>query len=598
MGQAVYQSLLQLSWIDKLIDNVRTLFTTLYRDEFKKPHTSVIICPFDDYFDRQFQELEKSAEGITSQPSASIPTTNVTSLLEDDTDAPPMPTLRKGEFRFSNRSSTLTLTAPQRLLSGDILSADYSPTQTPDTSRPASPGSHLHTAKMGPGGRTSRRARKGAPNPPSREDSFSAKSKQDGKSTGKKARKWDHHGLMDESDDRVLDYSAAANTDSEAEGTGPAPEAIARDSWGVQTRQGEFVLKDLDEEMDNILAAAKAKKTASSASTNGGLVGTGLGALSGLFHNVVGGKTLTKEDLAKPMKGMEDHLINRNVAHEAAVRLCDAVERDLIGTKTASFQSIDTTIHAAMERALSKILTPTNSLDLLRSIQAVTSQPLISPITGARRRPYVMSVVGVNGVGKSTTLSKIAFLLLHNNLRVLVCAADTFRSGAVEQLRVHVRNLRELTAREGLGHIDLFERGYGKDAALIARDAVAYAESTGEFDVVLIDTAGRRHNDQRLMSSLEKFATMARPDKILMVGEALVGTDSVAQARHFNASFGPGRKLDGFIVSKCDTVGEMVGTLVSMVHATGVPVVALGVGQHYGDLRGLNVGWATRLLMQ
>ena len=89
------------------------------------------------------------------------------------------------------------------------------------------------------------------------------------------------------------------------------------------------------------------------------------------------------------------------------------------------------------------------------------------------------------------------------------------------------------------------------------------------------------------MSSLEKFAQFAKPDKILMVGEALVGSDSVAQARAFNAAFGQGRRLDGFIISKCDTVGDMVGSLVSMVHATGIPVVFLGVGQHYGDLRTL-----------
>lgn len=82
-----------------------------------------------------------------------------------------------------------------------------------------------------------------------------------------------------------------------------------------------------------------------------------------------------------------------------------------------------------------------------------------------------------------------------------------------------------------------------------------------------------------------------------MVGEALVGSDSVAQARSFNAAFGGKRRLDGFIISKCDTVGDMVGTLVSMVHATGIPVVFLGVGQHYGDLRTLNVGWAVALLM-
>jgi signal recognition particle receptor subunit alpha len=239
-----------------------------------------------------------------------------------------------------------------------------------------------------------------------------------------------------------------------------------------------------------------------------------------------------------------------------------------------------------MESALTKILTPTNSLDLLREI---------STINTSHSRPYVLSIVGVNGVGKSTNLSKIAFFLLQNHHRVLIAAADTFRSGAVEQLRVHVRNLKELSAREG-GAVDLFEKGYGKDAANIAADAVKHAASNN-FNVVLIDTAGRRHNDARLMSSLEKFGKLANPDKIFMVGEALVGSDSVAQARNFNASFGPGRGLDGFVISKCDTVGDMVGTLVSMVHATGIPVVFLGVGQQYGDLRGLNVGSVCRLLM-
>lgn len=242
-----------------------------------------------------------------------------------------------------------------------------------------------------------------------------------------------------------------------------------------------------------------------------------------------------------------------------------------------------------MESSLRKILTPTTSLDILHAITSVTKH-------SSSPRPYTISIVGVNGVGKSTSLSKLAFFLLQNNFRILIAACDTFRSGAVEQLRVHARNLKELSAREQLGHIDLYEKGYGKDAAHIAKDAVAYAKQNG-FDVVLIDTAGRRHNDARLMSSLEKFAQLAQPDKILMVGEALVGTDSVAQARAFNAAFGAKRGIDGFLISKCDTVGEMVGVLVSMVHATGVPVVFLGVGQHYGDLRTLNVGWVVGLLM-
>ena len=254
---------------------------------------------------------------------------------------------------------------------------------------------------------------------------------------------------------------------------------------------------------------------------------------------------------------------------------------------------VQNTIHSATESALRRILTPTTSLDLLQEIQGVTSP---SNLSFSQRRPYVMSIVGVNGVGKSTNLSKICFFLLQNKKRVLVVAADTFRSGAVEQLRVHVRSLKELSAHEG-GYVDLYERGYGKDAARIAKDAVSYA-AENNFDVVLIDTAGRRHNDQRLMSSLEKFAKLANPDKILMVGEALVGSDSVQQARNFNTAFGKNKHLDGFIISKCDTVGDMVGTLVSMVHATGIPVLFLGTGQHYNDLRTLNVRWAVDLLMK
>src|SRR3984885_15952395 len=115
-----------------------------------------------------------------------------------------------------------------------------------------------------------------------------------------------------------------------------------------------------------------------------------------------------------------------------------------------------------MEASLSKILTPTSSLDLLREIDAVTSP---STLSLQKKRPYVISIVGVNGVGKSTNLSKICYFLLQNNYRVLVAACDTFRSGAVEQLNVHVRNLKELSSRENVGYVDLYQKGYGKDGA-------------------------------------------------------------------------------------------------------------------------------------
>lgn len=114
--------------------------------------------------------------------------------------------------------------------------------------------------------------------------------------------------------------------------------------------------------------------------------------------------------------------------------------------------------------------------------------------------PFSIVFVGVNGVGKSTNLSKVCFWLLQNKLKVLIAACDTFRSGAVEQLRTHVNNLNLL----GTGvNVELFERGYGKDSASIAREALRYAQTKG-FDVVLIDTAGRMQDNEPLMRALAK----------------------------------------------------------------------------------------------
>lgn len=564
---AVYRSLLHLSWIDKLVDNIKTLFVDLYGDQLRKPHTTVIEVKFDAYFDQQLRELEKlapSRETIAPQ----VQYEEITEESDDD-GPPPIPgLLNRGQAK------------------GNLTSTDSSAFPTPDSSRPSTPAkSGVLTGKGGPGAKLSRRARKAAA-----ATSGDDKKGKAGKAAVKKGRKWDADGYADEDSDTPLDYSIIETDASGMEISRPTLEAAAEDTWGSRTGKGQFVLKDLDDQVHSILESAESKKADTSKST--GLVGSGISAISGLFRNVVGGKTLTKADIDKAMKGMEDHLLKKNVAREAAMRLCEGVERELIGVKTGNFESTEARIRTAMEASLRKILTPTNSLDLLREIDAVATP---SRTSLQKPRPYVISIVGVNGVGKSTNLSKICFFLLQNKYKVLVVACDTFRSGAVEQLAVHVRNLKELTAREG-GLVELYQKGYGKDAAAVAKDAIAFAAEQ-QFDVVLIDTAGRRHNDQRLMSSLEKFAKFAKPDKLLMVGEALVGTDSVAQARNFNAAFGSARKLDGFIISKCDTVGDMVGTLVSMVHATGTPVLFIGVGQHYSDIRSLNVKWAVDKLL-
>ncbi|PON21123.1 fused signal recognition particle receptor [Trichoderma gamsii] len=578
----VYRSLLHLSWVDKLVDNIKTIFVQLYGDQLTKPHTTLVEChSFDEYFDQQLRELDRSS--------------NIGTISPIEEEAP-----------SHGQQSAPGLTYRGRTLNGggagthDTVSTDSTPIPTPDASRPSTPG-NLVVAKAGPVAKMSRRARKAqnsssAPVSSGDESLTSSRQKKGVKAT-KKGRKWNAEGFADEEDDSLqLDYSQpnlASESEAEAVGRSSALDAVESSTWGSRSK-GKFILKDLGDEVHDILASAEAEKAekAARAESKTGLLGSGVNTISGLFRNIVGGKTLTKADLESAMKGMEDHLLRKNVAREAAVRLCESVEKELVGVKTGNFESINAKIHSAMESSLTKMLTPTSSLDLLREIDSITSPP----VTSLRKaRPYVISIVGVNGVGKSTNLSKICFFLLQNKYKVLIAAGDTFRSGAVEQLAVHVRNLKELTAREG-GQVELYQKGYGKDAATVAKDAVNHATQEG-YDVVLIDTAGRRHNDQRLMSSLEKFAKFAQPDKILMVGEALVGTDSVAQARNFNAAFGSERALDGFIISKCDTVGDMVGTLVSLVHATNVPVVFVGVGQHYSDLRNFSVKWAVGKLL-
>ncbi|KNG90146.1 signal sequence receptor alpha subunit [Aspergillus nomiae NRRL 13137] len=573
---AVYQSLLHLGWIDKLLDNISTLFIDIYKDQLRSTRARVIEYPFDKYFEQQVRELEDNSAPINSEGVVTGAEYKKDPLVSSEHGGPPPPSVPG------------LLQAQRHAVPGVATSDEGTPPQTPDTSRSTTPvASQILTARGGPGGRVSRRARKAANS--SANVSSGDESIRKGKTPkgGKKMRKWDADGYADEDDGTVLDYSAPADGD---EAAAPAVEGVAQDSWGHRTGKGQFVLKDLGDEVHSILENADSEKAKS---TTTGIVGSGFNAIGGLFRNIVGGKVLTESDLEKPLKAMEDHLLKKNVAREAAVRLCDGVQRELIGKKTGNFQSVDAALRQAMESSLRKILTPTSSLDLLREIDTVTS-----PTSKQQSpRPYVISIVGVNGVGKSTNLGKICYFLLQNNYRVLIAACDTFRSGAVEQLRVHARNLKELSVRESVGQVELYEKGYGKDAANVAKDAVEYG-AANKFDVVLIDTAGRRHNDQRLMSSLEKFGKFAKPDKIFMVGEALVGTDSVMQARNFNQAFGTGRNLDGFIISKCDTVGDMVGTLVSMVHATGIPIVFLGVGQHYGDLRGLSVPWAVNLLMK
>jgi signal recognition particle receptor subunit alpha len=208
------------------------------------------------------------------------------------------------------------------------------------------------------------------------------------------------------------------------------------------------------------------------------------------------------------------------------------------------FQGVKSEVDSALSAAITRVLTPKTSTDILLDIKrkstATTRSVTLQSDSPLPKDPYTMTFVGVNGVGKSTNLSKVCFWLLQNRLRVLIAACDTFRSGAVEQLRVHVRNLSMLGDQLGTvdgevggNKVELYERGYGKDAAGIAKDAIVYGEFSESlagrsvptldrelsaplyfgpysaakengFDVVLIDTAGRMQDNEPLMRALAK----------------------------------------------------------------------------------------------
>ena len=318
------------------MDNLKTIFVNLYGDQLKKPNTTVVEChKFDDYFDQQLKELEGSgSKGLDH--SQVLEEEVLSSNLGDEPPLPPGLTFR-GKHADGAKEESGGETTPVGA--------------TPTTSRPSTPGgaSHLITAKSGPLTKMSRRARK-AQNSSSAPASSGDEAVRKNKATKsvKKGRKWDADGLADEDDDVQLDYSIInAPSDGEVETTArsTALDAVDSSTWGSKSK-GKFILKDLDDEVHSILASAEKKSTkAKGAEPTSGLIGSGLSSISGMIRNLVGGKTLTKEDLEKAMKSMEDHLLKKNVAREAAVRLCEGVEKELVGVTTGNFESKSMELH-------------------------------------------------------------------------------------------------------------------------------------------------------------------------------------------------------------------------------------------------------------
>jgi fused signal recognition particle receptor len=209
---------------------------------------------------------------------------------------------------------------------------------------------------------------------------------------------------------------------------------------------------------------------------------------------------------------------------------------------------------------------------LREEIRRQVDQPPPAPSFGAR--PWVVFVVGVNGVGKTTTIGKLAEAWRGEGRSVLLVAADTFRAAAGEQLQIWAD-------RAGAG----FHRGSeGADPSAVMTDGLRAARSRG-IDGVLVDTAGRLHTKGNLMAELQKMGRVAAkevpgsPHETLLVLDATVGSNGLAQAREFARA----AAVTGLVLTKVDGTAKG-GIAVAVVRELGVPIRYLGVGESVGDL--------------
>jgi len=290
---------------------------------------------------------------------------------------------------------------------------------------------------------------------------------------------------------------------------------------------------------------------------------------------------LQEQDLSPLIEKFRLILLSKNVGQEIVKKLCETVFMRLLNEEGLSVMNVSVVFRDSIKEALQQVLTPNRSVHLLREIEVVRRE----------KKTYVISLVGVNGVGKSTSLSKLAYWLVQHKFTIMVAACDTFRSGAVEQLRTHCQRLK----------IQLFDRGYDKDPATVAHEAIKQADRQG-IDIVLIDTVGRMQDNEPLMRSLAKLINVNKPDLVLFVGEALLGNEATIQLKAFerrlcDLSLHKSSIIDGIILSKFDTIDDKVGSALSMVYSSGIPILFVGCGQTYADLRTFSIESVIDLLL-
>jgi fused signal recognition particle receptor len=268
-------------------------------------------------------------------------------------------------------------------------------------------------------------------------------------------------------------------------------------------------------------------------------------------------------DLLKPGRALDDRLLEELetllLAADIGLDTTQFLVQDL-GKRLARHELADS---GAVYRQLRQ--------DILSIVQPCAQRLAVD----ASAKPFVIMAVGVNGVGKTTTLAKLAQRLRDEGRGVMLAAADTFRAAAIEQLK---------TWGERVG-VPVIAQHTGADAAAVAHDALAAAQARGT-DVLIVDTAGRQHTHAGLMDELKKIRRVldksmaGAPHEVLLVLDAATGQNALSQFRHFRAAVG----VTGLVLTKLDGTAKG-GVLVALARAAGVPIRFIGTGESLEDLQ-------------
>ncbi|MBE0426461.1 MAG: signal recognition particle-docking protein FtsY [Nitrospirae bacterium] len=287
----------------------------------------------------------------------------------------------------------------------------------------------------------------------------------------------------------------------------------------------------------------------------------------GFFTKLKEGLTKTRKNL---VERVESIITGRKIDEKTLEELEEILITSDVGTKATS-----EIISVLREKAKNGAIYNTESLKDLLKTKMVTILGHPQPIVVNGNKPFVILTVGVNGVGKTTTIGKLANRFRSQGLSVILAAGDTFRAAGIEQLEIWAKRADS----------QLLKHEKGSDPAAVAFDAVAAAKSKG-IDVVIIDTAGRLHTKSNLMEELKKVRRTIEkvmpdaPQETLLVVDATTGQNAVRQAELFNETIG----VTGIALTKLDGTAKG-GIVFAIKKGLDIPVKLIGVGEGIDDLR-------------